>query len=52
MSLWNTVFAVGRSSPKAVKCAQFVSGNGLNFNLHENKSDLFNLKRLHKQPKI
>lgn len=39
MSLWNTVFAVGRSSPKAVKCARFASGNGPNFNLHETKSD-------------
>lgn len=40
MSLWNTVSAVVQSSPKAVKCARFVSGNGRNFNLHETKSEL------------
>nr|DAH92339.1 MAG TPA: hypothetical protein [Caudoviricetes sp.]DAN64341.1 MAG TPA: hypothetical protein [Caudoviricetes sp.] len=30
---------MGRSSPKAVKCAPFVSAAGRNFNLHETKSD-------------
>jgi hypothetical protein len=39
MSLWNTVFAAELLSRKAVRCAQFVSDNGLNFNLHETKSD-------------
>lgn len=37
--LWNTVFVAGQSSPKAVRCARFVSVAGLNFNLHETKSD-------------
>lgn len=37
---WKTpAFVVVQSSPKAVRCARFVSDNGPNFNLHETKSD-------------
>nr|DAT87834.1 MAG TPA: hypothetical protein [Caudoviricetes sp.] len=31
---------MGQSSPKAVRCARFVSDNGPSFNLHESKSEL------------